>query len=252
MTRIIGIGHQARQGKDTAALFIKEQFPNTEILHFADGVYREATNAARKLPLFKRTNSDNGEFFDILVKGFDEGEAETLRFAAEAIPSLKSLFDRCGIDVYWGMDEKDGEVLQIWGTDFRRKFFGYDFWVKMTMNLVEQMLEREIPPDFIIIPDTRFYNEVEAVRNAGGDYVKVYRRNPKTGEQFLATDRNNNHVSETELLDVLPDYTWYNPDGDLGAYKQLVSSMTDKWFSCKEERACDDLFNPLTMEQQLT
>ena len=50
---LIGVGHRARQGKDTTANFISTHRKNVHVLHFADALYDEVRNLDRKYPLIK-------------------------------------------------------------------------------------------------------------------------------------------------------------------------------------------------------
>lgn len=80
-------------------------------------------------------------------------------------------------------------ILQWWGTDSRRKFKGDRYWIdKMCKNLQE--LPRK---SLVIIPDTRFPNEIEAVNLAEGFTIRVVRDFPVT---LKPVDL---HVSETAL-----------------------------------------------------
>jgi len=58
----------------------------------------------------------------------------------------------------------------------------------------------------VVIPDTRFINEVDATRVNGGFYVKVV-RTKEDGSQYIADDRDPNHPSEAELEGYPADVT---------------------------------------------
>lgn len=69
-------------------------------------------------------------------------------------------------------------ILQGWGTDFKRNFFGQDYWV--------QRLEAKLnSPQFrnfkgiVCITDIRFREEADFVRERGGYVVRINR--PKKG-----------------------------------------------------------------------
>lgn len=75
-------------------------------------------------------------------------------------------------------------ILQWWGTDFRRKFSGEDYWINILLNkLLVSTAE------LIIVPDVRFQNEYEVLRNLGAFMFYIDRP---------ASDKDN-HASEVSL-----------------------------------------------------
>lgn len=91
-----------------------------------------------------------------------------------------------------GMQGKDAGVLQALGTDVGRRIDEHR-WTKSIYNNI--LVKR---PPIVVIPDVRFLNEVEMIREMGGVVIKVHRVQ-KDGTPFVATDRNPNHPSEVEL-----------------------------------------------------
>ena len=84
-------------------------------------------------------------------------------------------------------------LLQWWGTDFRRKLFGKDYWV----NTIEKVIEKyNYEADLIIIPDVRFANEFEWIKEVHGGQVIYIDRifNPKS--------KGDSHISEN-LFDMV-------------------------------------------------
>jgi hypothetical protein len=79
-------------------------------------------------------------------------------------------------------------LLQWWGTDFRREICGKpDYWIcKLLQKLVK------LPNDaYVIIPDTRFQNEVEALKQVSAVQWRI--------ERHLTLKDDDKHKSETEL-----------------------------------------------------
>lgn len=91
--------------------------------------------------------------------------------------------------VAYGMREKDGPLLQIVGTDVLRRQRP-NIWTEVLATTAE---ESGYP--IILIPDVRFRNEAQFVRDAGGLLVRVIRPG------FVADDRPADHVSEVDLDD---------------------------------------------------
>ncbi len=113
---------------------------------------------------------------------------------------------------YFGWDGSKDEVgrtlLQRVGTNVVREQVP-DYWVDFVIGLAK-LFPNEW--DYIIIPDTRFPNELHRWKGSGFDsvYVRVQRENftsPLTPEQ-------QNHISETALDDIIPDISLYN-DGTI-------------------------------------
>jgi hypothetical protein len=61
--------------------------------------------------------------------------------------------------------QKDGELLQVLGTDYGRKYLGDDVWVKALRRRVELYLA-SFPLGIVVIDDCRFENEIEAFPDA--------------------------------------------------------------------------------------
>lgn len=89
-------------------------------------------------------------------------------------------------------------ILQGWGTDFRRKLFGDDYW---TNKLLVKISRLDESVGLIIITDVRFINEYKLIHELGG---KVWRVN-RMAEQ-------DQHSSETELDNSIFDVEIDNTD----------------------------------------
>ena len=192
---MLGLGHRARNGKDSFANILKGTDENIKIIHWADGVYEQCTNKDSEHPLIKlEFVTKNKTYYSVL----DDKETGTrTAISDQDDPYLHKIFTRRNITRYQGMVDKDPEILQFWGTNFRRTLCDPNYWVKLTLEKATSIasnLERGI----IIISDTRFINEAEAIKENEGFYVKVVRLN-EDGSQYIATDRDPNHPSEAEL-----------------------------------------------------
>lgn len=97
-------------------------------------------------------------------------------------------------------DDAGRHILQYVGTDIIRHKRP-DYWVGFVASILE-LFPNEW--DYVLIPDCRFPNEIDYLKEAGMDTVnlRVVRKNfksPLTPEQQA-------HPSETALDDVEPDY----------------------------------------------
>ena len=99
-----------------------------------------------------------------------------------------------------GMKGKDSRFLQKLGDALRT--LDQDIFVKC---LAEQIVAEE--PACVLIPDVRYTNEAEWIRRQGGLLVRVTRTEPN-GLRYVSSDRNPDHVSETEL-DHYDGWGWY-------------------------------------------
>lgn len=104
-----------------------------------------------------------------------------------------------------GRKDKYGRhLLQYVGTDIVREQ-SPDFWVDFIIQMLRFFGNNW---DFVIIPDTRFPNEIDRLREAGHsvDHLRIVRENfdsPLTEEQ-------QHHRSETALDDCRPDHIIHN------------------------------------------
>lgn len=105
-------------------------------------------------------------------------------------------------------DDYGRNLLQYVGTDIVRAREP-EFWVDFIIKMIQFFGDNW---DYVLIPDSRFPNEVERLRETGFGvtHLRVERRNfvsPLTQEQ-------QNHPSETALDTTTPDYLIVN-DGSL-------------------------------------
>ena len=108
-----------------------------------------------------------------------------------------------------GRKDKNGrELLQWIGTDVIRTQKP-DFWVDFIADVL-QCFERNW--DYVLIPDARFPNEIDRLRDAGFDVIHL--RVVRPGFDNGLTPEQLSHPSETALDNVVPDYTIEN-DGSI-------------------------------------
>jgi len=109
------------------------------------------------------------------------------------------------------MQEMDKErwrpILQWWGVEFRRHYFGQDYWVsKMTQKLLA------MDEDVAVVTDVRFRDEADFIRDSGGFVVRVER---ETGLQ-------DGHSSETDLDGYSEFQATLSNDGTLDDLEEKV------------------------------
>ncbi len=177
---LIGLGHKARNGKDTVASHIKNTF---------------------------------GEKYNIELTSFgkllkDEvNEVDQLAFCMEM-----------GIPYNFEIDMSDplcqtkhgkqAPLQQWWGTEYRRKQNPF-YWV----NKAEEIYQNSTA-DFLIFSDVRFKNEHLWITSKRGYKVKVVR------EGFVDKTRDPNHLSEIDLDYASWDYEIHRGEGELAGLKE--------------------------------
>ena len=128
-------------------------------------------------------------------------------------------------------------LLQLLGTECGRQILHPNVWVNSLMSeyklkwvstgdsVAEEdvSIQKEYPN--WIIPDTRFPNELRAVKDRAGITIRVNRpdfvENSLTGEKFLVKVHKSEHLSETSLDHAEFDYVIEN-DGTLKDLKEKV------------------------------
>jgi len=162
---LIGIGNKARNGKDTAANYFSEFFIDWKVLvsPLANALKKYCRDHHDELLLQWRLKHND-------PKGF---------------PSEKQ-------DGIYGYTE----ILQDTG-QFVRTHYSQNYWIDKCFEHIDGL-----QPDIAIIPDVRYKNEAQAVRDRDGILIQVIRVN-EDGSQFIDPSRDPKHPSEIELDDYL-------------------------------------------------
>lgn len=120
-------------------------------------------------------------------------------------------------------DEYGRSLLQRVGTDvFRKK--NPDYWVDFIMDVLEAFNGEW---DYVLIPDTRFPNEVAVPKERGFEttLVRVTRR----GMESALTDEQKKHPSECSMDGVPADIEVYN-DWELEDLKAAAEGAAERYF----------------------
>lgn len=112
-------------------------------------------------------------------------------------------------------DEYGRGLLQFVGTDVIRQQEP-DFWVVFLAKMLHFFREEW---DYVLIPDSRFPNEIDYLRSAGLDvtHLRVIREH----FQSPLTEQQQRHPSETALDHVTPDFYIHN-NGTLDDLKAVI------------------------------
>jgi hypothetical protein len=168
MNLIIGLGNKARNGKDTAAKFLVEEFP----LH---NFY--VTSFAKQLKL------------EVDTLGIEELSA---KYGVAIEPPLHD--DLC--KTKYG---KQPRLLQVHGQHQRSSNPWY--WVRKLQDEISNLPQGTI----VLVTDVRYFSEAYFIKENKGYMVNVRRAN-EDGSFFISNDRDPKHTSEVELDGYNYDY----------------------------------------------
>jgi hypothetical protein len=144
-------------------------------------------------------------------------------------------------------------VLQYWGTEVVRKGFHDDMWVASLENRLRNS------KNDIVITDCRFPNEIKAIRNAGGQVVRIKRglepewfdaaksmnkgpsRNMSWALSKQKIEKLGVHASETAWVGQKFDATLNNDSTLDELYQQIESNIINS----QEPSRLDAILNPL-------
>ena len=127
-----------------------------------------------------------------------------------------SLFDWDG-----KKNEPGRELLQYVGTDVIRKE-NPDYWVNFVIDMLHFFGDRW---EYVLIPDARFPNEIDRLRDAGFDvhHLRVVR--PRFDNGLTAEQKK--HPSETAMNEYTPDSVIFNDCTQLELEKKVKIWMED-------------------------
>lgn len=175
---------------------------------------------------------------DMLIELIDEDEVGIRQKIGygDALKDLAKVIGWNGIK-----DDKGRRLLQVLGTEVVRECIDEDYWVNKLAERAEalwswanEMLQGpgDSPsiPLIVVVPDVRFNNEAEFIRERGGVVIGMSRL-LKAGETFVS-----NHKSEwgidTDLVDVML--------GNWGSVELLAAKVLVLHTALKEAWADED------------
>ena len=113
-----------------------------------------------------------------------------------------------------GMTVRDPVLLQDVGYELRET--RPDLWVEALYWRLE-----EDRPRTALVTGVRFPNEVQMIRSIGGEVWRIDRLTA-SGEPFRATDRPEDHPTETALSEALFDHVLVNRTGQMDQFREKV------------------------------
>lgn len=202
MTQVFGLLGVKGSGKDTCAKFLVEEHGFVRVA-FADKLYREAAQAYGVTVEFlaDRTTKESDLPALALANCRDPGFVRAV--LAERGWHGSAPADQMHLPL------SPRYVLQLWGTEYRRKRGVDSYW----LDQVAQLISAD-PTKSYVITDVRFKNEARFIESLGGKLFRIRRPELEARE---AADRalkgTAAHPSETELLNWPVHRELFNVEG---------------------------------------
>ena len=219
---IIGIAGKAHSGKDTVANMLmyqalvndstylewvkKHYFTNSLlrddlVVHFADPLKR-VISIIFNIDIDTINKNKDDKFYLYDKQEFVQAVVNN-EYRIVTIKDLSTMNLNSYIAVYNGkIAFTFRTILQYIGTDLFKNKFSNEVWIKPTINEAFDIASKW---GLCIIPDVRFHDEVEAIKNIGGKIIYI-KRNTSINEI--------NAEHSSEVIDLKYDYAIDN-NGDL-------------------------------------
>lgn len=118
-------------------------------------------------------------------------------------------------------DKYGRQLLQYVGTDVIRAQKP-NYWVDFLSDILRLFPDEW---DFVLIPDARFPNEIERLRECGLTVTHI--RVERPGFQSPLTEEQQSHPSETALDETTPDFRLTN-DGSVEDLERRIANWTEE------------------------
>lgn len=220
--RIIGLVGFAGSGKDSVAKNWIDQAGFRQV-SFARALYQEVSEAF-DVSIEWLQNRDNKEKPSFLMTLSRCGDKE---FAHAIMDIAREENPRLLWTVEMNKPRSPREILQWWGTEYRRAQ-DQTYWINKTAATIRSL--DEFP---LVATDVRFENEIDLITSLGGTLVRVSR----PGVLSI-----NNHVSEKYARDGFCHFELYN-DGTLDDLAAKSMSFLDE-ISWMQEQSSSTINNP--------
>lgn len=158
---IISLSGWAGSGKTTIARELERMLSFT-VLSFAEGLKQEVRDFLTK---------HETEFEERHLTGTTKDKEEILKI--KLLWHKGWTFEEMWFWTYFRWDNvfiTPRELMQLWGTEFRRQHFGEGYWGDKLQAIIEQHPQKDF-----VIDDTRFKNEYQRLKDLGALMVRINR-----------------------------------------------------------------------------
>lgn len=208
MQQVYGIMGEKRHGKDTFAKIV---------LRAADLAHVE--RSFRTTHFAKALKDMAGRIWGLSYEQLWGDEKETpLPCPVHMDEALSAMRQETGLDIKpTGMVAVSSrEIMQYLGTEYVRATQD-NYWIERLKEDVRQ------GGDVVLVPDTRFPNEADAIRAMGGKILKIVRAD-------LMESGTDKHASEQEQAKIVPDVVVYTRTGDLSNATSIAKAVVAGFF----------------------
>lgn len=207
---IIGLCGLAGSGKDTVAQLLATHLRFSQ-LAFADALRNEVCEAFG-VDLSILTRRDTKETPTPALALIRCSTASG--FGMAVIDQCKWLKIGASLRKEFEAPRPPRQIMQWWGTEYRRQFYGQNYWTRKLKARVH--IQQEGNQWRHVISDVRFDNEADAIRAMGGVIWQIKRPDLK---------HDTSHCSETDGSQFAPDLVIHNCHD----IKHLQGVVTGAW-----------------------
>ena len=224
MQKIVGLTGFMGAGKDTVASFLMDA--GWVRMAFADALYLEVSQAygvsvaflknrdtkETPLPELALVKCADLDFVAVMCEVVGR-ELENKAFSLEQL--VQTMNDPLS----------PRRVLQVWGTEYRRRLNGDSYWRDQVTNHI-----KEHPETNFVITDVRFPDEARVVEALGGTVARVVRP-----ENTFRSATGMLHSSENAMVDYPVEVTLLNEEGTPGLVRlrdQTLAAFESTMLKC--------------------
>lgn len=215
MQKVVGLVGLRGSGKDTAAQVLVER--GWRRLAFADALYVEvATAFGVTIEFLQRRETKETPLPELslqhcsdaaYVAAFMAYEGDRLAAEGADIPDAEKL----------EVARSPREILQGWGTEYRRKQIDDSYWRTQVFNII-----KATPDVNFVVTDVRFPDEAKLIEEQLGGQLGRIIRPGQAGD----TDKALAHASETAMRDYPIALEFINDEGPVGLERFQQAVLT--------------------------
>lgn len=215
MRKVIGLFGGRAAGKDSVANVLVEYYGFRQI-SFAEPMYQEVSKAFDvTIDFLQNRTTKESPLPELALRNCQDLRFVMTVLNEQGVPPTAQHMD---------CPRSPREIMQTWGTEYRRRQRGDDYWVRQA----EMVIEADPCKNFCV-SDVRFISEAKMLRECNAKLIRVTR-----GDQEVH-DARNAHASEQEMRAFEADLDIYN-QGTLEDLKNMVDEAMVSLFPEKKKK----------------